>query len=63
MLIKLRFREMIDGWFTGKKLSNFIKDGAADFENARMIINGHDKAAMIVDIARRFSEVLLEAIE
>jgi len=52
---------MIDGWFTGKKLSDFIKEGVADFENARTIINGHDKAAMIADIARRFSEVLLES--
>jgi hypothetical protein len=31
----------------------------ADYENARTIINGHDKAANIADIARRFSEVLL----
>jgi len=54
---------MIDGWFTGKKLGDFIKDGLADFENARTIINGHDKAAMIADIARRFSEVLLESSE
>ena len=54
---------MIDGWFTGKKLSDFIKEGVADFENARTIINGHDKAAMIADIARRFSEVLLESSE
>jgi len=60
---QIAIQGMIDGWFTGKKLSNFIKDGVADFENARTIINGHDKAAMIADIARRFSEVLLEAIE
>ena len=53
---------MIDGWFTGRKLSQFIKDGQSpDFENARTIINGHDKAANIADIARRFSEVLLSA--
>lgn len=53
---------MIDGWFTGKKLGQFIKDGKSpDFENARTIINGHDKAANIADIARRFSEVLLAA--
>jgi putative chitinase len=50
---------MIDGWFTGKKLAQFIKDGQSpDFENARTIINGHDKASNIADIARRFSEVL-----
>jgi len=53
---------MIDGWFTGRKLSQFMKDGQSpDFENARTIINGHDKAANIADIARRFSEVLLAA--
>jgi predicted chitinase len=49
---------MIDGWFTGKKLSQFIKDDITNFEDARTIINGHDKAAMIADIARRFNEVL-----
>jgi predicted chitinase len=53
---------MIDGWFTGRKLSQFMKDGQSpDYENARTIINGHDKAANIADIARRFSEVLLAA--
>ncbi len=54
---------MVDGWFTGKKLSQFIKDGQTpDYENARTIINGHDKAQNIADIARRFDEVLLAAI-
>lgn len=54
---------MTDGWFTSRKLSQFIKDGQSpDYENARTIINGHDKAANIADIARRFSEVLLDAV-
>lgn len=52
---------MKDGWFTGRKLDQFIKGGQADYENARTIINGHDKAQTIADIARRFSEVLLMA--
>ena len=55
---EIAIQGMIDGWFTGKKLSQFIKDGVTDFENARTIINGHDKAANIADIARRFVEVL-----
>jgi len=59
---QIAIQGMIDGWFTGKKLSQFIKDGVADFENARTIINGHDKATIIADIARRFSEALLEAL-
>jgi putative chitinase len=59
---QIAIQGMIDGWFTGKKLGQFIKDGQSpDFENARTIINGHDKASNIADIARRFSEVLLDA--
>jgi len=55
---------MKEGWFTSKKLDQFIKEGSApDFENARTIINGHDKAPLIADLARRFSEVLLGANE
>ncbi|HYY57047.1 MAG TPA: hypothetical protein VE842_06910 [Pyrinomonadaceae bacterium] len=51
------------GWFTGRRLDQFIKDGVADFENARTIINGHDKAQNIADIARRFNEVLLASLK
>jgi hypothetical protein len=59
---QIAIQGMIDGWFTGRKLGQFIKDGQSpDFENARTIINGHDKASNIADIARRFSEVLLAA--
>ncbi|HEX9929854.1 MAG TPA: hypothetical protein VGB02_15080 [Pyrinomonadaceae bacterium] len=61
---EIAIQGMIDGWFTGKKLGNFIKDGAPpDYENARTIINGHDKAHLIADIARRFDEVLIAAIK
>jgi len=59
---QIAIQGMIDGWFTGRKLAQFFKDGQSpDYENARTIINGHDKAANIADIARRFSEVLLAA--
>jgi putative chitinase len=60
---RIAIQGMKDGWFTGKKLGQFIKDSQADYENARTIINGHDKAQTIADIARRFNEVLLEAIK
>ncbi len=53
---------MKDGWFTGKKLGNFINGDKADYENARTIINGHDKAKIIANIARRYSEILREAL-
>ena len=59
---QIAIQGMKDGWFTGKKLSQFIKDGQSpNYEDARTIINGHDKAANIADIARRFNEVLAGA--
>ena len=59
---QIAIQGMKDGWFTGKKLSQFIKDGESpNYEDARTIINGHDKAANIADIARRFNEVLVGA--
>jgi putative chitinase len=59
---QIAIQGMTDGWFTGKKLSKFFKEGGPpDYENARTIINGHDKATNIADIARRFNEVLLAA--
>jgi putative chitinase len=54
---------MKDGWFTGAKLKQFFNDNQApDYENARTIINGHDKAQLIADIARRLNEVLMAAV-
>ena len=53
---------MLDGWFTGRKLSQYFKpDGTANFEDARAIINGTDQATRIADISRRFAEILLES--
>ncbi|MGE8064810.1 glycoside hydrolase family 19 protein [Pseudomonas sp. NPDC089569] len=55
---------MSSGWFTGKKLSQFIKPGLTpDYEGARTIINGHDKAQTIADIARRMDELLEMSLE
>jgi hypothetical protein len=59
---RVAIQGMKEGWFTGKRLGQFISDGQCDYENARTIINGHDKAQTIADIARRFSEVLLLAV-
>jgi len=59
---QIAIQGMIDGWFTSRKLSQYFKpDGTANYEEARAIINGNDQATRIADIARRFSEVLLDA--
>jgi hypothetical protein len=60
---RIAVQGMKDGWFTGRKLNHFIRDGQPpDYENARSIVNDHDKAQLIADIARRSNEVLLAAI-
>jgi len=59
---EIAIQGMVDGWFTGRKLARYFKpDGTANYEAARAIINGTDQATRIADIARRFSEILLEA--
>ena len=58
---QIAIQGMKDGWFTGRKLANFITGDKTDYVNARTIINGHDQAEKIADIARRYSEILREA--
>ena len=45
---------MIEGWFTGKKLSDYITLQRSDFVEARRIINGKEKASDIARIAREY---------
>lgn len=51
---------MIEGWFTGKKLSDYITLQKSDFVNARRIINGTDKADQIASYARTYDSLLLK---
>lgn len=47
-----------DGWFTGKKLSDYITLQRSDFKGARKIINGTDKASLIAGYAREYDALL-----
>lgn len=49
---------MKQGWFTTKKLSDYITLQKSDFKNARRIINGTDKAGEIADLARQYDALL-----
>ena len=55
------FGGMIGGWFTGKKLADFLGGGKTDFFNARTIINGHDRAQDIANYADKFFTVIKAA--
>lgn len=48
---KIMFLGMMEGWFTGKKLSQYFNSATEDVYNARRIINGTDKANLITDYA------------
>lgn len=45
---------MLDGWFTPKKLSDYITLNRSDYLNARRIVNGMDKASEIASLARQY---------
>lgn len=52
---------MHQGWFTGKKLSDYISDAGKDYKNARKIINGLDKANLIAGYAKKFEDILRDS--
>lgn len=52
---------MHQGWFTGKKLDDYIKGEKKDYVNARKIINGTDKAGLIAGYAKSFEKILNSA--
>lgn len=56
--VKVLFKGMIDGSFTGKSLGDYFNASKTDWVNARKIVNGRDKAGMIADYARRFHTCL-----
>ncbi len=45
---------MCKGFFTGKKLADYIHDNVCDYKNARRIINKLDRWEMIKDYAEKF---------
>lgn len=52
---------MREGWFTGARLTDYIRGTRCDYVNARRIVNGTDKAVTIADYARRFESILRAA--
>lgn len=49
-----------DGWFTGKRLDDYITLKSSNFRGARRVVNGTDKAAAIAEIAREYDATLKE---
>jgi putative chitinase len=51
---KVIFTGMIDGDFTGKKLSDYLNPRSEDWVHARRIVNGLDRADNIAEYAKKF---------
>lgn len=58
MSVIIMFDAMLSGWFTGKKLSDYLDGSTPDFVNARRTINGTDRAADIAAFAVKFLDAL-----
>ncbi|MEM7303237.1 MAG: glycoside hydrolase family 19 protein [Pseudomonadota bacterium] len=56
--VDILFIGMIDGLYTGKKLAHYFDAERAQWGNARRIVNGLDKSALIAGHGRKFYEAL-----
>lgn len=56
--VKIMLEGMKGGWFTGKRLDDYIFQSKKDYANARRIINGTDKASLIAGYADIFEKAL-----
>lgn len=52
--VRILFAGMIGGLFTGKSLERYFNAGTDDWINARRIVNGLDRAALIAGYGRAF---------
>lgn len=55
------FRGMLEGWFTGKKLGDYVNDQVTDYYNARRVVNGTDRADLLAGYAESFEQALRAA--
>jgi putative chitinase len=60
--VDVMFKGMAEGWFTKKKLSDYLYKGHQDWVGARHIINGTDKAEVIAHYAEVFDAAILAAV-
>lgn len=58
----LLFVGCLEGMYTGKSLSDYIKGHKINYRQARRVVNGMDKASLIAGYAKKFEYALDEAI-
>jgi putative chitinase len=55
---RIMYRGMAEGWFTGKRLSQYFNETKNDPKNARQIINGNDDDKLIAGYHDKFLSAL-----
>lgn len=56
--VKILVAGMMEGWFTGKSLGDYVTLQRSDFVGARRVVNGTDQAETIAAIARQYDAAL-----
>lgn len=56
--VEILFNGMINGRFTGKRLADYFSATVSDWNGARKIINGTDRAADIAAYAKKFAAAI-----
>ena len=56
-------RGMIEGWFTGARLSWYFTSEKEDWWNARRIVNGLDRAELVAGYAKAYHRAIVAAKE
>lgn len=59
--VPVMFLGMIEGWFTGKKLDDYLTAAKTDYVNARRIINSTESAGKVASYAQKFEAALKAA--
>lgn len=50
----------MEGWFTGRKLPDYVHYSHSDYYNARRVVNGLDKASTIAALAEGYEDDLFD---
>lgn len=59
---KILVRGMMQGWFTGLRLDQYVNSTMTDYVNARRVVNGLDRTEEIAGYARQYERVLPETV-
>lgn len=58
---RILYSGCIEGWFTSKKLGDYISENRCNYRSARRVVNGLDKASLIAGYANKFESAIKEA--